>query len=93
MNTVAHPAARPASTSRLPIADHEALLEIDAEFAGRLKDHSGFGLAALACFALPVKAGLYRVDRQVARHDFMHRIHFRSSDQSVPHVRLVRDHC
>ena len=33
-----------------------------------------------------------RVDRQFARHGFVHSVHFRPGDQAISHVRLVRDY-
>jgi hypothetical protein len=39
-----------------------------------------------------MKTSLDRVDRQFARHGFVHSVHFRPGDQAISHVRLVRDY-
>ena len=89
---VAQPAARPASTSLLRSPDHEALIQVNAEFHRRLEDHARFGFAAVAAVGLPVKTSLDRVDRQFARHGVVHSVHFRPGDHAISHVRLVRDY-
>jgi hypothetical protein len=86
MNTVAHPAARPASTS---LVLSPASLKINAKFDRRLKDHARLWLAALAVVGLPVEAGLDGVEGQFTSHGLVHRIHFRAGDQAVSHARLV----
>src|SRR5262245_49529830 len=89
MNTVAHPAARPASTSLLRSPTIRLFLRLMPKFHGRLEDHAWLGLAAVAVRAMAVEAGLDGIEGQFTRHDLVHRVHFRVGDQSVSHVRLV----
>src|SRR5262249_31856802 len=61
----------PGRTARLDIAlavtHHEALLEVNAKFHGRLADHAWLWLAAAAVLAMPVAAGPAGVAGQFTR--------------------------
>src|SRR5262249_49694549 len=76
----------------LAVTHHEALLEVNAKFHGRLEDHAWLWLAAVAVLAMPVEAGLDGIEGQFTRHDLVHRVDFRVGDQAVSHVRLVGDY-
>src|SRR5262245_30876098 len=41
---------------------------------------------------MPVEARLDGIERQLARHDLVHRVYFRVGDQAVSRVRLVGDY-
>ena len=75
------------------IPHHEAVLELDAQFACQLQKHPGFGFAARATVGSAVKAGLDGIQTQFAVHDFVHRLHFRTGHQAVCHVGLVGHDC
>src|SRR5262249_2866128 len=74
------------------VAHHEALLEVNAEFHGRLEDHARLRFATVAVLAMAMEAGLHGIEGQFTRHDLVHRVHFRVGDQAVSHVRLVGDY-
>src|SRR6516225_4321376 len=86
----------PGRAARLDIAlavtHHEALLEVNAKFHGRLEDHAWLRLAAVAALAMPVEAGLDGIEGQFTRHGYVHRVHFRLCYQAVSHVRLLVDY-
>src|SRR5499427_1828826 len=76
----------------LAVTHHEALLQVNAEFHGRLEDHTRLWLATVAGLAMRVEARLDGIEGQLTRHDLVHRVHFRVGDQAVSHVRLVGDY-
>src|SRR5215471_12124564 len=53
----------------LAVTHHEALLQVNAKFHGRLEDHARLGLAAVAVLAMAVEAGLDGIEGQFTRHD------------------------
>src|SRR5262245_39250863 len=74
------------------VAHHEAFLKVNAEFPSRLQDHGRFRLAAVAVLGLPMKADFDGIEGQFTRHDLVHRLDFRTGDQTVSHVRLIGDY-
>src|ERR1700724_131171 len=73
-----------------PVAHHEALPEVDAEFTGGLQEHSRLGLAAMAAVGIRVKADSCGIQGQIEPQAPVHRLDDLDSLLAGRHVRLVR---
>ena len=74
------------------IADHEARREIDAAVAcGVRRSRPGLGLRHAQCVGIVVKAGVDRVERQLALQPIVDRVDRRARLRATRHIGLVRD--
>src|SRR6266852_886776 len=73
------------------VADHEASLEVNAEFAGGLHEHSRFWFTAVAAVGVAVVADFDVVERQVFFQAPVHGLDGFELDPSGRDVRLIRD--
>src|SRR5262249_60365702 len=58
------------------VTHHEALLEVNAEFHGRLEDHARLRFATVAVLAMAMAAGLHGIEGQFTGHDVALPRHF-----------------